>query len=117
MTAMVVVPAHAWHQRAACVDLGDVMFPAPRDRAGEAEAKRVCRNCPVARHCLTESLTARDFEGVRAGLNGRERERLAAGQRLQRCGRCSGWFVAQWPAQVRCRSCSPRAGQSGVESC
>jgi WhiB family redox-sensing transcriptional regulator len=95
-----------WHRQAQCVGLNDLMYPDKGDRQGEHEARRVCRRCPVALDCLAESLEKRDFQGVRAGFNGRERELIAGGAPIESCERCNVWFVAQWPNQIRCRVCS-----------
>lgn len=95
-----------WHLKAACAGKDDLMFPDKGQRLIEQEAKRVCRNCPVALECLRESVDLGDFHGIRAGFNGRERELIAVGAEPSNCDRCNGFFVAQWPNQVRCRHCS-----------
>ena len=104
----VVISVPRWHRFARCDGLGDAMFPAKGDRAGEIAAKRECRRCVVAADCLRDALEVGDFEGVRGGFNGPERRRLAAGAQPRNCERCQGWFVVQWPGQIRCRGCSAR---------
>jgi WhiB family redox-sensing transcriptional regulator len=70
-----------WEDRAACKNMPADMFY-PEDNGAEMEAaKAVCRVCPVREDCLEHSLATRDFEGVRGGLNQRERKRLAKARR------------------------------------
>ena len=40
------------------------------------QAKAACDSCPVRSECLEDAIKTRDFDGVRAGLIGRERRTL-----------------------------------------
>ncbi|MCY0957662.1 WhiB family transcriptional regulator [Streptomyces sp. H27-H5] len=79
-------PPH-WDQDAAC-RLGNplVFFPeGEKDAVLEdtAEAKRICRTCPVIHPCLVEALERGEQWGVWGGLDEGERERLLLRRRAQ----------------------------------
>jgi hypothetical protein len=74
-----------WRTRAACRDDDpEIWFPVattgPAYRAQVADAKRVCRRCPVQTECLTEAL-ARIPYGIAGGLTEQERAALRRGPR------------------------------------
>lgn len=76
-------PARGWLERAACRAEGvdpDLMFP-DNNVAGIAQAKAICRPCPVWRECLSDALEMGDNHyGIRGGLRPDERRRLVKGQ-------------------------------------
>ncbi|ATN94031.1 transcriptional regulator WhiB-like [Mycobacterium phage Kumao] len=49
----------------------------------EAEAKRICGNCPVRNLCLNEAMKSREDYGIWGGLNPKERERYRKMWKLQ----------------------------------
>ena len=69
-----------WRDNAACRAKGvdpDVMFPGDTKDA-IADAKVICRRCPVWRDCLADALRTDDNEhGIRGGLKPCERRALA----------------------------------------
>ena len=64
----------AWMERAACLDTGDLMFPA--SAAEEHQVKRNCRSCPVLQPCLELALEQREQHGVWGGMTAHERRML-----------------------------------------
>jgi len=70
-----------WRLRGNCrfVD-PDLMHPDPRDRNGQAEAKAICRTCPVQADCLTDATRVGDYGGIRAGMTGEERRAQEAAE-------------------------------------
>lgn len=70
-------PAGQWVHQAACLGRRDEMFP-DNSEAGIANAKRICKPCPVWRECLADALRTDDNEhGIRGGLKPAERRDLA----------------------------------------
>lgn len=71
-----------WRTRAHCAGLGrggDLFFPV--GNAGPAllqieQAKSACRQCPVARECLSYALETRQDAGVWGGLSEGERQSM-----------------------------------------
>jgi len=77
-------PARVWLKEAACRAEGadpEVFFP-DNNAIGIANARAVCRTCPVRRECLIDYMrheggrSAKSRWGVYAGLTPRQRERL-----------------------------------------
>lgn len=68
-----------WRHRAACRNEDpELFFPVGTDGPALlqiAEAKTVCRGCPVLAECLDHALVAEDF-GVWGGMAERERRAL-----------------------------------------
>jgi WhiB family redox-sensing transcriptional regulator len=69
-----------WRHRAACRDEDPELFH-PVGSSGPAllqiaEAKTVCRRCPVVSLCLTEALGMKDCSGVWGGMSEDERDAL-----------------------------------------
>lgn len=69
-----------WREKAACQDL-DVEFFFPLGTTGPAldqtnQAKAICANCPVSRHCLVWALANHQNHGIWGGLTGDERHKL-----------------------------------------
>lgn len=66
-----------WTEQALCTQVdGDLFFP---EMGGStAEAKAVCRKCPVRVECLEWALDHHERYGVWGGLSERERRRLSA---------------------------------------
>uniref|UniRef100_UPI0035BE9AEE WhiB family transcriptional regulator n=1 Tax=Pseudoclavibacter sp. RFBI5 TaxID=2080578 RepID=UPI0035BE9AEE len=64
-----------WRDLRACRDADpDLFFPedlasTPAGKAQRAEAKRVCRPCPVREQCLALALAERHNDGVWGGLD------------------------------------------------
>jgi hypothetical protein len=72
--------AAGWEERSACRDLDpEFFYPAKGDTEQTGRAKAVCAGCPVREACLAATLDDEkllgpyDRDGVRGGLNGRER--------------------------------------------
>lgn len=64
-----------WRDRASCLGMdADLWFP----HAGQSPkpAIRICRACPVILDCLDDSLTQRETNGIRGGLDDVERRRI-----------------------------------------
>lgn len=75
-----------WRHEASCRDMDPELF-FPVGTAGPAltqiaEAKAVCRRCPVAEQCLAWALKTRQYAGVWGGLSEDERRAVQRG-----CGR------------------------------
>lgn len=74
-----------WQMRSACRDIDtEVFFHPDRERGAarahrEAEAKKVCRACPVVQQCREHALAVREPYGVWGGLSETERSALARG--------------------------------------
>jgi WhiB family redox-sensing transcriptional regulator len=69
-----------WRHRAACRDEDPELF-FPVGNSGPAllqiaEAKTVCRRCPVVSRCLTEAIECGDDAGVWGGMSEDERRAL-----------------------------------------
>ena len=77
MTAAAAVPTdEQWREQALCAqaDTGDVFFP--EKGSSTADAKAICRRCPVTTDCLEYALANDERFGVWGGLSERERRRL-----------------------------------------
>jgi len=73
----------AWQGYAACDEEHSELFYAPNyfetqgaKKAREAQAKLICRGCPVLDGCREYALDTVEEHGVWGGLNERERRRL-----------------------------------------
>ena len=73
----------AWQGYAACDEGHSELFYAPNyfetqgaKKAREAQAKLICRGCPVLDECREYALETVEEHGVWGGLNERERRRL-----------------------------------------
>lgn len=70
----------AWTESAACRGADpELFFPGGHSSAEmelEAEAKALCRSCPVITSCLRDAMRFRENVGVWGGLNVRERREL-----------------------------------------
>lgn len=81
VAAMQSKTGNLWMKRAACRDKTDLMFPKEhKDITYIAEARALCRTCPVKTPCLAYALQypTADIHGVWAGLTSRQ---LAAKQK------------------------------------
>ncbi|MFD9792792.1 WhiB family transcriptional regulator [Streptomyces sp. NPDC059070] len=69
-----------WRERAACrTEDPELFFPTYRRRFADqqlADAKAVCRRCPVASACLQWALSHNEKRGVWGGLSENELRRL-----------------------------------------
>ena len=79
-----------WRARAACrTEEPDLFFPVGSSGPALvqlAEAKSVCRRCPVVVQCRTWALTTGQDTGVWGGMSADERRALRRRERLQpRC--------------------------------
>lgn len=76
-----------WQRQAACRSMENSDFFPPEGERGpprarrEAEAKRVCHECPVQLQCRRHALTAREPHGVWGGLTQSEREAILLNRR------------------------------------
>lgn len=81
IAAMQSKTGNLWMKRAACRDKTDLMFPKEhKDITYIAEARAMCRECPVKTPCMAYALQypTADIHGVWAGLTSRQ---LAAKQK------------------------------------
>lgn len=68
-----------WSEQAACRDMPvDIFYPPftkgwHRPDPAELQAKKVCQGCPVRSQCLDEAIAMADPDGIRGGMNPRER--------------------------------------------
>jgi WhiB family redox-sensing transcriptional regulator len=74
-----------WQSQAACRGNHSTLFFSPSSAetkeakdAREAEAKAICRDCPVRMDCLDFALYTREPYGIWGGLNETERRRHMA---------------------------------------
>jgi len=78
----------SWRQAAACRDIDpDLFFPIGTSgpAAGQiAEAKRVCRTCPVRTPCLGWAINHYQDYGIWGGMTEPERQALRAANALGR---------------------------------
>lgn len=64
-----------WALDALCAQVdGDLWYPEKGEST--AEAKKICRRCPVRAECLDYAVTAGEYFGVWGGRSERERRRL-----------------------------------------
>lgn len=70
-----------WREQALCAQTDpELFFPEPGQ--SPRAALRVCADCPVRTHCLTDALTRRDIAfGVRGGLTPQQRQAVLRGER------------------------------------
>lgn len=75
-------PAYDWRQDAACrSEDPDLMYPNPTDVLGIADAKQVCRTCPVLWDCRGWALQLPELYGVWGGLSEADRDQLLGRRR------------------------------------
>ena len=76
-----------WRDRAACrAEDPELFFPIGNGPAAQdqiAEAKAVCRGCPVVTECLSWALEAGQDSGIWGGMTDDERRALARRTREQ----------------------------------
>src|SRR5438067_7021541 len=81
-------PVMAWRDQAACRhEDPELFFPVGTGVPAQiqtAEAKRVCRRCPVMAECLRWALAMGQESGVWGGTDGDERRLLSAAARRAR---------------------------------
>jgi len=71
-----IIGGTRWMERAACEGFDpDVFFPTS-GRGLDADAKAICRQCPVRLQCLDYAVTNRFDHGIWGGLNMHERRRV-----------------------------------------
>lgn len=64
-----------WRDSALCREIGsEIFFPEPSDWWSNAQAKKVCAQCPVQAECLSAGMT--EEYGIWGGLSSTERRRL-----------------------------------------
>lgn len=84
-------PIGDWRHHAACRDEDpELFFPVGNDGPAllqVAEAKTVCRRCPVAATCLTWALESGQDAGVWGGMSEDERRALTQGNRSRQSKR------------------------------
>ncbi|MBV8951565.1 MAG: WhiB family transcriptional regulator [Actinobacteria bacterium] len=94
MFAEVSKPDDSWRDAAACRGCPPAMF-FPVDETDDDAPKAVCAACAVRADCLLDALLARETQGVRGGLNERERKSLVRRVRRNvRLGRSAGLLAA-----------------------
>lgn len=70
-----LVEPRSWVDRAACAGMDtELFFPARGEST--AEAKAVCRGCPVRAECLDDAVERGEKFGIWGGASKRERDRL-----------------------------------------
>lgn len=67
-----------WYSQALCPETDPDAFY-PEKGGSTAEAKKVCRGCPVRKQCLQWALDNDERFGVWGGMSDRERRRLKRG--------------------------------------
>lgn len=81
----------------------------PHPNSDGAEAKAICRHCPVAAECLTFALDTRQEFGVWGAMTERERFVLRTGKNIPtnhpRCGTYSGVSRHRKAGEGLCRAC------------
>lgn len=66
-----------WRHRALCYgEDPELFFPVKNSEEAAKEAKRICRQCPVADECLQEAIDAGEQFGIWGGQTEDERCRL-----------------------------------------
>jgi WhiB family redox-sensing transcriptional regulator len=73
---MTSAPVTNWRLSANCRDTDpEVFFPISEGNADHVKAVNICRRCPdeIQAACLADSIKLRDFDGIRAGMTGKER--------------------------------------------
>ena len=98
---------HAWLQQAACKDEPlDLFFPKKGDGDNGRRAKKICATCPVQDECLADALRYGDREGIRAGLNVKQRRKLyPRPPRVAQCGTDSGYYRHRDRGEDACVDC------------
>lgn len=67
----------AWREFARCRGMDpEVFHPFPTDDDGQADAKKVCDDCPVRAACLDYALLTGETRGVWGGTTEEERRAL-----------------------------------------
>lgn len=74
-------PRPAWMAEGACRERQGVSWFPNRGDDG-ADAKAVCRACPVAARCLEYALADPDLAGIWAGTSDRQRDRMRRTRQL-----------------------------------
>lgn len=100
-----------WRDQAACQGRDTEMFfsededrPSRERTAREAEAKAVCKPCPVKQQCLQFALDG-DELGVWGETDTQERRKLRRRGRRRSCARCSGAQVTGTDTAQVCLEC------------
>lgn len=70
---------HNWRNQAACRDKDPEIFFLEDHSQSVETAKAICRHCPVTDACMQDSIRTGDYHGIRAGLPGSSRRRIAGG--------------------------------------
>jgi WhiB family transcriptional regulator, redox-sensing transcriptional regulator len=108
------MPDRSWIDQAACAGLDTrVFFPEPSANGrpltadvetAAAQAKNVCKRCPVSAQCLADAIRNHD-QGIRGGLTYYQRHKrseLAPGKReLSTLREPSGNYHAKWQREHR----------------
>lgn len=71
---------HHWTAEANCRNENPETFCTEDDPHIVLTAKLICRACPVQTECFNEAAAHEDWHGIRAGLIGPTRRRLAQGK-------------------------------------
>lgn len=70
----------SWEEQAACRGCDPALW-FPEEYGGTADARAVCRGCPVSRECDTYATESRERHGVWGGINRSVTRRRQAAQR------------------------------------
>lgn len=73
--AGIIAAAHLWASQALCAQADPYLFYSDSPNA-IAQAKAICRRCPVRSECLAHAIKTREDYGVWGGLDRDERRRL-----------------------------------------
>ena len=102
-----------WQDAAVCASVDPELF-FPEKGGSTADAKRVCRACPVRAECLEFALANDERFGIYGGLSERQRRRLKDARRATAPRRCpaglhdmTAWNTAPFG---KCRACAQEAG-------
>lgn len=78
-----------WLNQAACADANPEWF-FEGDSRSRHKAKRLCHDCPVAGHCLTEALDDPKMVGTWGGTSVPQRKKIRRGETITtRCLNCN----------------------------
>lgn len=98
-----------WQVEAACRGVDPDLFY-PTQGESTAEAKAVCRECPVTAECLAYALETRQQFGIWGGKSERERRPLRVEHhRYGVCVTCGDTFVRR---SQNHRACSPECSKA-----
>ena len=76
-------PLPEWSERSSCKGVDPDLFFPEGPSAALAQAKEICRGCPVRNPCLDYAIDNNERFGVWGGTSERERRRITRARRAQ----------------------------------